>query len=372
MQSKKFTPKFYIVILILLFSLLGCQKEKKFNISDEAQFYVLNHQGIVGYHIENGQPEEIIRTEVEVIKTNINPVVHRGELANRYLVFTEEDWPKGNQEGLVSIDFENGLINYLPTDHIAYTSAGSSSNYYFASTSSSNSNLAIFTPKLEEVGYLEFENPMIFNDFITHSDQLYLIGTDVHETTNENGISRFKTRLIKIRQTNQEFVIDFIKEIAEHEDKQYWFDDTIIKNGYLYSSSAGYRDLKSLERVMESAIYRYDLTQEYGEFFPLDTIAPQDIYDIGEDYLAITHNSSFLNQLGLTLFEYSTGKNKFIEINSMDNEEIIVDIKRLDSNNLLILTNKRLLGYDLLNNQIAFDKIMNQELGNPFHIWMNQ
>lgn len=109
-----------------------------------------------------------------------------------HLVFTEEDFPGRDKQSLVSIDFNTGVIHRYQTDHCAYTSSGASHNYYFATTTGENSFISIYTPELEEVEYLKLEKDMLFSDFITSSDKVYTIGTEVEATEVENGKNYFK------------------------------------------------------------------------------------------------------------------------------------------------------------------------------------
>lgn len=146
---------------------VGCQKINRFETSDEVDFYVLGSDGIIGYQFNDEKLNEITKTDIKIINTNINPVVHRSELLNQYLVFTEEDFPGRDKQSLVSIDFNTGVIHRYQTDHCAYTSSGASHNYYFATTTGENSFISIYTPELEEVEYLKLEKDMLFSDFIT-------------------------------------------------------------------------------------------------------------------------------------------------------------------------------------------------------------
>ncbi len=83
----------YCIISFILVGVVGCQKTSRFETSDEVDFFVLGNDGIIGYQFNDERLNEITKTELEIINTNINPVVHRSELLNQYLVFTEEDFP---------------------------------------------------------------------------------------------------------------------------------------------------------------------------------------------------------------------------------------------------------------------------------------
>ena len=128
----------YCIIAFFLIGTVGCQKINRFETSDEVDFYVLGSDGIIGYQFNDEKLNEITKTDIKIINTNINPVVHRSELLNQYLVFTEEDFPGRDKQSLVSIDFNTGVIHRYQTDHCAYTSSGASHNYYFATTTGEN------------------------------------------------------------------------------------------------------------------------------------------------------------------------------------------------------------------------------------------
>lgn len=101
----------YCIIAFFLIGTVGCQKINRFETSDEVDFYVLGSDGIIGYQFNDEKLNEITKTDIKIINTNINPVVHRSELLNQYLVFTEEDFPGRDKQSLVSIDFNTGLIH---------------------------------------------------------------------------------------------------------------------------------------------------------------------------------------------------------------------------------------------------------------------
>lgn len=365
------------VALCFLTSLVSCERKTsvQFETTDRADFYLLGNEGVMGFSVENEHISEVSKTKVKMIQTSINPVVHRAELYDQYLVFTEEDWPNRNNQSVVSIDFENGIVHRYKTDHCAYTSSGASDAYYFASTVGENSFLSVYTPELEEVDYFKPEFDLLFSDFVASSDVIYTIGTQVEGTELENGRFYFKNYLVSISENEGEFAADIIKELEPSQERQYYFGDLIIKGEYLYSVSAGWRDLKTLERVMDhSAIYRYDLKNRTGEFYLLTETSPSNIYDLGDDFLAIEHGSSELQKLGFTLFDYRTLESQFVDISSfiIDQEEGILDIERLDLNRILVLTNHQFIIYDLQNRAVTIQSQCDETIGKPFHVWINQ
>lgn len=362
---------FYLLVTSISICLTGCNQIERFDISETAEFYLLYTNGITGCSIENGKLEELTKTKIKVVKTALNPVVHRAELQNRFLVFTEDDWPTRNKEAIVSVDFHDGIIHRVMTNHCAYTSAGSSSEYYYAIRSGTDSSLSVYTPELKETEYIDLES-LILSDFSGSGNKIFSIGTDINETIDENEVPRFKTRLVMISEVDNNIQLSLGKELGKHYDRQYWFGDTVLKGNCLFSVSAGYRNLITKERVMNSSIYCYDLQEDAETFFPIEEIAPMDAYDIGDDYLAITHEFAVSQKFGFTLFDYSTCDSKFVDLISENEDEIIVDIKRLDLDTILILTNQRLLEYDLQENRLAFQIACEDGLGTPIHIWTSR
>ncbi|MDO4467082.1 MAG: hypothetical protein Q4C49_08750 [Bacillota bacterium] len=117
---------------------------------------------------------------------------------------------------------------------------------------------------------------------------------------------------------------------------------------------------------MNGSLYRYDLNRGEGDFFKLDVEGPMNTFDIGDDYLAVTHEQSTAQRFGFTIFNYETCQNEYIDLERVDVEEVVMDIKRLNENTLLVLTSKQLFGYDLYTGQITFQ--MNSDAS--FHIWL--
>ncbi|MDD6857696.1 MAG: hypothetical protein PUD71_04880, partial [Lachnospiraceae bacterium] len=187
------------------------------------------------------------------------------------------------------------------------------------------------------------------------------------------GKNYFKNILISISENNGNFSIDTIKELGANKEKQYFFNDVITKGNYLFAVSAGWRDLDSLEKIYAGAIYRYDLVNETSEFYTIEEIFPSDIYDIGDDFLAISHESTTIDKLGFTIFNYETLQSEFVDLSpyAISENERIVDIKRLDLNHLLLLTENQLIVYDIQQGTVTFQSKCDNTLGTAFHIWIN-
>ena len=78
-------------------------------------------------------------------------------------------------------------------------------------------------------------------------------------------------------------------------------------------------------------------------------------------------------KLGFTIFNYETLQSEFVDISpyAISENERIVDIKRLDLNHLLLLTENQLIVYDILKGTITLQLKCDDTLGTVFHIWIN-
>ena len=375
--KERWIKHIFLSALLLLITVLfpGCSQTKRFKTSDLASFYIVGEKGITGYQIQNGIPQPIVQTRTTIVRKNINTVVHRAQLEDRYLVFTEDGWPTGRQEGVISIDFKNGVIRSLDTRHNAYTSAGSSNKYYFAFTSGEDSDIWVYNAQLEEVSSMKLDPPVILSDFYCQADKYYGVGVDIDLSEDISGNSYFKTRAFEFDLKNENLTVKSVTELNVDPKRQYWLDELVVRKNQFYAVNAGWRDNTSEERNYAGSVYRYDLKENAGEFFPLEEIGPSDAYFPEDSLMAITHSSSLgATRKGITLFDLGTCENSFIDLEqlgfSLDGHEIH-DIQSLDSTCLLLLTSEQLIGYDMKNEQIAFEISCNKETGTPFHIWIS-
>lgn len=366
--------------ILLYFGVLFLERHQidHFKRSDQAEFYVVSYDEITGYRIENGQPVPVVENKVRVIRKGMNPIVLQAELLNRYLVFSEDGWPTGRTAGVISIDFEKGTVEYQKTNHGAWTSAGETKNYYFAMVANS---ISIYTPQLKETDHLLLDPAIIVTDFTSDAeDTFWAIATDVGATVNENGYNDFTNRLLKGSVQYGKLSLELVKELEKNPDRQYWFNDTVYKGNYLYATCPGWRNLSTLERNVEGSVYRYDFAQETGEFFPLEEVAPEAFYEIDDNLFAIGHSQSSSTRFGFTLFNGNTGESTFVNLeelgvdrDSNDDQimDLIMDIKPLNSHQLLILTQDRLLQYNLDTSSLGFQFPLDKT-NMAFHIWMAQ
>lgn len=338
--------------LLLVFLLADCGGTKRFDIVDGADFYILGYDGVTGYRMDNGQPVPVAQTEMKLVKKSVNPLVHRAEFHERYVVFFDE------AGRVVSVDFHEGKVRFQKTKHGAWTTAGSSNDNYFAYTN----GVAVFTPELKETDYVKLEPSVLVNDFQVADDPFFMTGSDLQESVDEFGNRVFQNRLLQGSVQDGKLTIE---NRGALENGSYWFGDTLGQGDVFYCVCLGWRDPATRQKVMEGSMFRYDVGQGTGEFFPIGESGPLDLYDVGENRLAITHMFRF----GFTLFDQTTGTSSFVELEEQE-EERIMDIQRLDADRLLILSETRLLAYNLNTGAIDFAMPCDSKTGTAFHVWV--
>ena len=179
-----------------LFTLNAFSSSSQFEVSDSAQFYVVGADRITGYAMDNDAPSVCADSKVKVLRKNVNFSIERADLENRYLLFTDDAWPKGNSEGIVSVDFEKGNVRFLKTKHNAYTAAGATDNYYFAvSASSEDSPVWVYSPDLKEVSAATLDQRVILSNFKADSSPFLFTGTAVDLSEDASGAQFFKNYL---------------------------------------------------------------------------------------------------------------------------------------------------------------------------------
>lgn len=303
-----------IIILIVLFFVgtvfltnNSCAKGSRFDLSDSAQFYIVASDQITGFKMEDGRPSTCVDSQVKVLKKNVNYSVQRTELENRYLLFTDDAWPLGRDEGIISVDFDEGIIRFLKTKHNAYTAAGSTGSFYFANSSSTEeSSIWVYTPDLKEVDAVTLDPPAIMANFKADSSPFLFTGTAVNLTEDSSGNQYFKDYVYSGEMVDGKFKVQNLKELETNDYCQYWFQDTIYRNGFLYALSPGYRVHENHQRVSEGTVYRYNPETGSGEFISLETPEPKQMFDLENGLVAIIHRAEGFQPAGVTIFNLET------------------------------------------------------------------
>ncbi|MGT2799220.1 hypothetical protein [Streptococcus marmotae] len=164
---RKINVQFIIMLYLLVMAsacLLGCSSIKKdrFSLSSDADFYIVGYKGVKGYRVQDQKWEQVSDARVDIVRGQINNVVQRANLANRYLVFSEEGPPHGVIGRIISLDFQTGEIVFHKTNDYAFSSSGVSPNYYYSSEATTDeTSFASFDSNTRKRSKYIFEEPMI-------------------------------------------------------------------------------------------------------------------------------------------------------------------------------------------------------------------
>ena len=367
-KSKKLKFIFPVVVILVILALFLTPKifeslTKHFSISSDTDFYIVGYHNIEGYQLDDSTFKKISDEKVEIVKGQINPTVKRAELSNRYLVFSEEGKPHGIIGRVTSIDFKAGEIKYHKTNDYAYTSSGSNSDYYF--TSASN-YLATFDPTLKKLDKYIFEKPVILSDFSNEGNHLYFLGTDVKGDSNHQALNN----LYHFSLHDSKLQLNYKEPLYEQPEVTYYFNDSLVRGNHLYATSSGYHKDSAKEKIVLGQIFHYDMNSGTKEFIDLPEIAPNNLFELNGDLVAIEHSKVYSKKIGFTLFHLTNHASQFIDLSEFGfdvNKDSLKDVKQIDDNTLLILVGNKLLHY-----QISSSSVLSKKEVDPhsFHIWV--
>ncbi|MBF0776019.1 hypothetical protein BVE84_05780 [Streptococcus azizii] len=372
MVNKSTIRKVIVAILLLaigaflLIPRLFSSAPEQFSIQSDVDFYVVGYHNIEGYKLKNNTFQKVSDDEVEIVKGQINPVLKRAEISNRYLVFSEEGPPLGVVGRIVSVDFKTGKINYNKTSDYAFTSSGVGPDYYFTSEANTDDSfIAVFDANLKEIDKYIFNDSIITTDFSNDGDYIYFLGTYVKgEGSYPTYLHHFSFDNKKIQLQNQEILYD-------HPEFTYFFHDSIVRRHQFYSVSSGYRINATKERVVLGQVFHYDMESGRKEFFDLSEVAPVNIFELNEDLLAIEHERNDSGKIGFSLFNVRNHTSHFVDLSQLGlsvETDYLKDIKQIDDNTLLVLAGSKLIEYAIRENTIMFKKEIDADM---FHIWVN-
>ena len=367
-KSKKLKFIFPVVIILVILALFLTPKifeslTKHFSISSDADFYIVGYHNIEGYKLDDSNFKNVSNEKVEIVKGQINPTVKRAELSNRYLVFSEEGKPHGVIGRVTSIDFKAGEIKHHKTDDYAYTSSGSNPDYYF--TSASN-YLTTFDSTLKKIDKYIFEEPIILSDFSNEGNHLYFLGTDVKGDSNHQALNN----LYHFSLHDSKLQLNYKEPLYEQPEVTYYFNDSLVRGNHLYATSSGYHKDSAKEKIVLGQIFHYDMNSGTKEFIDLPEIAPNNLFELNGDLVAIEHSKVYSKKIGFTLFHLTNHASQFIDLSEFGfdvNKDSLKDVKQIDDNTLLILVGNKLLHY-----QISSSSVLSKKEVDPhsFHIWV--
>ena len=367
-KLKKLKFIFPVVIILVILALFLTPKlldslPMHFSISSDANFYIVGYHNIEGYQLNDSEFKKVSDEKVDIVKGQINPTFKRAELSNRYLVFSEKGKPHGVIGRVTSVDFKTGEIKHHKTDDYAYTSSGSNSDYYF--TSASN-YLATFDSTLKKVDKYIFEEPIILSDFSNEGNHLYFLGSNAKTDSNQqnpNYVYHFSFHDKKLQLENKE-------QLFEQTEITYYFNDSLLRGNHLYATSSGYHKDSTKEKIVQGQIFHYDMDSGTKEFIDLPEIAPNNLYELKGDLVAIEHSTVYSKKIGFSLFHLTNQTSQFIDLSELDfdvNKDSLKDVKQIDDDTLLILVGNKILNY-----QISTNTVLSQKEVDPhsFHIWV--
>ena len=367
-KLKKLKFIFPVVIVLVILSLFLTPKlldslPKNFSISSDANFYIVGYHNIEGYKLDDSEFKKVSDEKIDIVKGQINPTVKRAELSNRYLVFSEEGKPHGVIGRVTSVDFKVGEIKYHKTDDYAYTSSGSNPDYYF--TSASN-YIATFDSTLKKVDKYIFEEPVILSDFSNEGNHLYFLGTDVKGDSNHQALNN----LYHFSLHDSKLQLNYKEPLYEKPEVTYYFNDSLVRGNHLYATSSGYHKDSTKEKIVLGQMFHYDMDSGTKEFIDLPEIAPNNLYELKGDLVAIEHSTVYSKKIGFSLFHLINQTSQFIDLSELDfdvNKDSLKDVKQIDDDTLLILVGNKILNY-----QISTNTVLSQNQVDPhsFHIWV--
>ena len=367
-KLKKLKFIFPVVIVLVILSLFLTPKlldslPKNFSISSDSNFYIVGYHNIEGYQLNDSEFKKVSDEKINIVKGQINPTVKRAELSNRYLVFSEEGKPHGVIGRVTSIDFKAGEIKYHKTDDYAYTSSGSNPDYYF--TSASN-YLATFDSTLKKVDKYIFEEPVILSDFLNEGNHLYFLGTDVKDDSNHQALNN----LYHFSLHDSKLQLNYKEPLYEQPEVTYYFNNSLVRGNHLYATSSGYHKDSTKEKIVQGKIFHYDMDSGTKEFIDLPEIAPNNLYELKGDLVAIEHSTVYSKKIGFTLFHLTNHASQFIDLSEFGfdiNTDHLKDVKQIDDDTLLILVGNKLLHYQISGSSLLSEKEVDPH---SFHIWV--
>ena len=367
-KSKKLKFIFPVVIVLVILALFLTPKifeslTKHFSLSSDADFYIVGYHNIEGYKLDDSTFKKVSNEKVEIVKGQINQTIKRAELSNRYLVFSEEGKPHGVIGRVTSIDFKSGEIKYHKTNDYAYTSSGSNPDYYF--TSASNF-LATFDPTLKKLDKYIFEKPVILSDFSNEGNHLYFLGTDVKGDSNHQNLNN----LYHFSFQDNKLQLDHKEPLFEQSEVTYYFNDSLVRGNQLYATSSGYHKDSAKEKIILGQLFHYDMESGTKEFIDLPEIAPNNLFELNSDLVAIEHSKVYSKKIGFSLFHLTNQTSQFIDLSEFGfdiNTDYLKDVKQIDDDTLLILVGNKLLRYQISESTVLSEKEVDPH---SFHIWV--
>ncbi|WP_251421046.1 MULTISPECIES: hypothetical protein [Lactococcus] len=355
-------------IKILFFN----NKEANFKIASNADFYIVSNNNIKSYKVENNTPK-LLHTDKLAIAEDVNGWFSKGEIQNRYLIFSEGHSKSAKKnENILSIDFEKGEVVKRSSNKYAYTGAGSTTDYYYTFQATGDDGfLYSFDKNGKEIDSYKFTSSALPSTQFTGSKgKLYMI------ITQENQKSKiFESSLYTFNDGNNLKVLE--KQNID-DNSEYLYDFTSLEKieENLYSPVTSRRNRKTFEVTPDNRIMKFDLKNNEKSFITLKENYPNLIYKSkSENYLITVHEPNMLQKSGFSVINTKNNENYFVDVSDILNSKIyeesnIWTLNTTKDNKLIILAGNSVLLYDLDNKTLLSEtKIFNDNTETPLHVW---
>lgn len=362
----------YVYIYIQRGFLFGTSTQT-FQVNQQADFYLLTEKSIFSYQLNNNVPSELDHQSIQ-LSENVHPWLQKGELHNRYLLFSAGDeFDSTKDERIVSIDFKEGQIKKQYTPYYAYSGSGISDNFFYTSQATTeDSTLYAF----DENGNLK--KSFFFNEATTPAAQffgangkLYFLATQI----GRNDDSIYEHTLFILDETpelkiNEKIFLDDNSEYA------YGFYGMEIIDDTVYAPIPMIRDRKTHEKLPYNFLFKMNLKTKEKHFIELEENDPLLVLKSkNEKYLILQHDTSTLGKIGISVVDLKTENNYFINIGELVSsqdlfKDDIVSMNTTTDNRLFVLTKKFLLIFDLQSGTLLSPTAVPED-EIPIYIWVN-
>ena len=95
MNRKQKVGHVIVVAIIILMGVLffiqihSASSSKQFSIQSDVDFYLLGYHSVEGYNFKDNSFEKVSDEKIEIVRGQINQVVKRAEISNRYMLISE-------------------------------------------------------------------------------------------------------------------------------------------------------------------------------------------------------------------------------------------------------------------------------------------
>lgn len=375
-MKKKYLVLIIVFLIAIVFSsiLFFSKKDatEEFKIDKQSTFYIISSKSIDSYKLNGESIEKLSNSSVK-LPAIVNPGIQKGEFNNRYLVVSAGDNSDfTNDERIVSIDFQKGLIYQKSTPHYAYTGGGFSDKYFYSFQSTTEDGSLYQFDKLgnEKKSYIFDSSTTPGSQFLGKKGKLYLIGNQVSDQDE----SVYTSHLFTIDENNLRIIDNTL--LDDNSEKIYGFTSLTVVDNILYSPITAMRDRITYENVGNNTFLAYNLETKEKEYCSLSEKFPNLIYaSKTDDYLIFIHEPYSLGKSGLSLFNRKTKISEFINVgellgnNDLDKNKI-VSINTNKKNELFILTQSSLVIWDIEKDKLISKK--NNISEKAFYIWVNE